>query len=105
MNIGKSKTIEFIKKLEILAGSVDELRVVRDESGEYNEKNYLQNLVKEANELIAYHEWLIALENTLDNLHEVNYKLSDDILELAEAALESVPDKSGRQELIGLLRG
>lgn len=88
MNVGKQKAIEFIDKLESTLENVDTNNIVENAFNSYNEKEYLENLIKEARELIKYNEWGIALENTIDNLLEVNYKLDDDLITSAVDALK-----------------
>ena len=87
MNTGRDKTSEFVNRIEKLIDSISDSGTVTDSVGdEHNEKDYLKYLVKNANELIHYGEWLIALEILLDNLAEVNYKLDNDIWSLAKSA-------------------
>ncbi|WP_343614528.1 hypothetical protein [Flavobacterium sp.] len=88
MNVGKQRAIEFIDKLESTLENVDTNNIVENAFNSYNEKEYLENLIKEARELIKYNEWGIALENTIDNLLEVNYKLDDDLITSAVDALK-----------------
>ena len=104
MNIGKEKTNEFINSIENLLVSIDDSRMVSDPAGNYNEKDYLGRLVKNARELVFYGEWLIALENAVDNLCGINYKLDTDILDLAESALLSAGCKDLRLGNVQLMK-
>lgn len=95
MDRGKQKTIEFINQIEQLAEKTKENYIVEDSRGKYNEKNYLKKLVNEAKELIDHNEWFIALENTIDNLYEIDYKLEKYVLnQAAEAITNSAMDNS-----------
>lgn len=103
-NIGHNKTTEFINQLELLSIKADKERMIESVGGKYCEKDYLVHLVKEARELLKYNEWLIALENTLDNLCEVDYKLEGEILDLASDAMKVAANLSDRAGLIELLK-
>ncbi|MDI3320747.1 hypothetical protein [Pinibacter soli] len=96
MTLGKQKTIEFIDQIEAVAKKENFDNCVKDGVSEYNEKMYLTRLVAIARELILYNEWFIALENTIDNLFEVDYKLDSDIVNLAIQAFNSVPSNNPR---------
>lgn len=105
MSIGETKVKEFINVLESLSQKASEDIYYESPQGQNsNEKEYLSSLINQARELIEHNEWYVALENTLDNLHEINYKLEGKVLDLASAAFESVPTKSDRANLIDLLR-
>ena len=103
-NVGHQKTTEFINQLESLAQGIDGKNVNKIRNGENNEKEYLELLVKEARELLQYNEWLVALENTIDNLCEIDYKLEDEVIQLAVMALEAANTRSDRIELIKFLK-
>ena len=104
MNVGKTKAIEFIDMLEVLSQRATEDILWTDSRGKkYNEKQYLEHLVKEARELIKYNEWLVALENAVDNLLEIDYKLDSNVLALASAAFKASTNESERLKLIDLL--
>ncbi len=87
MNTGHELTVDFIKGLEIMALSADSSEKLREVSGgETGRRECLLLLVAEARELLKYNEWLIALENTLDNLSEYDLVLPGELLLLAEEA-------------------
>lgn len=101
MTHGKIKTMEFIDHLELLSQNASEDTFHIDSRGEKcNEKQYLKHLVKKARELIDYNEWFVALENTIDNLSEINYKLESRVLNLASEALTAGSNKSDRLKVI-----
>lgn len=105
MNIGKTRTIEFIDILESFSRKANEGAFYTHSRGEKcNEKQYLEHLVKEARELIKYNEWHVALENTVDNLLEIDYKLDSNVLDLASAAFKAAANESDRLKLIDSLR-
>ncbi|GEM_PF-1812432 len=89
MNAGKLKTIEFINELELLSETINSDSIVKDVFNSYNELKYIERLIKEARELIQYNEWIIALENTISNLFEIDYKLNINLINLAIDAFKS----------------
>lgn len=101
---GREYSRLLIDGLEKLAGTVDESSIVKDSMGIYNEKDYLLHIVKDARHLIRYGEWYIAVENTIDNLCEVDYKLDNDLVLLVEKALKCGDDRENHLSLLDLLR-
>lgn len=65
------------------------VHMVRDSRGTYPKAEVLSNLISDANYLIQYGEYKIALENLLDNLAEYELKLDDQTLDLAICAFDN----------------
>jgi hypothetical protein len=101
---GTQKTIEFIDHLARLAEEMAPDQMLKDAAGSYTAKAYLEGIVQSARELIAHREWLIGLENALENLYEVDFRLDAETLAPAEAALKLAATASTQMELIALLR-
>ena len=78
---------EFINEIELLSKSRKYEDYVEDSSGIYQKCIVLEHLVSEARELVSYGEYKIALENILDNLHEVSITLDKKIIALARKAI------------------
>jgi len=57
-----------------------------DKAGVYSKGVILDDIIFEAQNLIKYGEYRIALENTLENLNEVSITLEKEIVELARQA-------------------
>lgn len=93
-NYGRIKTIDFFNELERLTHETDPESFVEDSAGRYNEKEYLTGIVNESRELINYGEWFVALEIAVDNLYEVDYKLSNQMIELAEFVFKHVSENT-----------
>ena len=105
MSVGSEKTIEFVDSLSRQAENVNISSTVQDSLGkQYNEKEYLNNIIESAYQFIEYGEWQIALENTLDNLCEVNYKLNSDLLDSAKAALLYSQDMGYPSDRLSLIK-
>jgi hypothetical protein len=101
---GAQKTVEFIDHLARLAQEIPPDQMLNDAAGSYIAKEYLEGIVQSARELIAHREWLTGLENTLENLYEVDFRMDAEILASAEAALKLAATASSQMELISLLR-
>lgn len=100
MSTGHKYTEDFIKGLERMALSAGPDEKLRDVSGgETGRRKYLLLLVAEARELLKYNEWLIALENTLDNLSEYDLILPGELLHLAEEAEKQSVLRDPQREL------
>lgn len=99
LKTGYQKTIEFINQLGLLAQSIDGKSLNKIQNDERKEKEYLELLVKEARELLRFNEWLVALENTIDNLCEIDYKLEEKVIQLAVTALEAADTQSGQNRI------
>ena len=101
MSVGSEKTREFVKRIEILIASIEDSQTVKDSAGdELNEKEYLRYIINNASDLLNHGEWLIALEDLLDNLAEVNYKLDIDIWSLAKSASLYAPKDWAYEKLL-----
>ncbi|MDR0287813.1 MAG: hypothetical protein LBI03_08965, partial [Clostridiales bacterium] len=98
--VGKDEMRELVNRIAQLADSISDSGTVTDSVGIYNEKKYLQRLVEDANELLCHGEWLIALENILDNLAKVNYKLEPGIWCFAKRASKCAPDGWTHEKLL-----
>ena len=73
-------------KIESLLDFITKLEEMRKEC---NPAEVLSNLISDANYLIQYGEYKIALENLLDNLAEYELKLDDQTLDLAICAFDN----------------
>lgn len=73
----------FIAQIESIQISCNPYERVKDERGEYSKSFYLENLVKEAKELIKHGEYKVSLENLLENLYEVSIYLDESVINLA----------------------
>lgn len=89
-NNSEKYTIEFVNYIECLSTTASTNSIA--ETG-YNEKAYLEKLVKDAREYIKYNEWIVGLEILLDNLYEVDYKIDKKYLEIAKNALKATNNK------------
>ncbi len=78
---GKRLTNSFIDELEKIVNSPDS-----ENSNLYLTED-VKHIIKEARELLDYNEWLIALENTIDNLYEIDIRLPSYIINIAKDAL------------------
>lgn len=99
LNPGRSNTTKFIDAIEGWAGNIPANEEVNDTVASYNKKSYIENIVKEARQLVEYNEWLVGLEIALSNLHEVGIKLSEEILQYAENALKKAPESDWFNDL------
>lgn len=81
--------LDFITKLEEVRKECNPEDMVRDSRGTYPKAEVLSNLISDANYLIQYGEYKIALENLLDNLAEYELKLDDQTLDLAICAFDN----------------
>jgi hypothetical protein len=77
---------EFINQLEKIMEVSNKDEYVQDSKKSYLKIFYLENLIIEAKELIGYGEYVIALENMLENLNEVSILLDKYIVNLARQA-------------------
>ncbi len=83
-NIEK-KAIAFIDQIDLLAkASIDP-----------EEKQYLEHQIKEARHFIEYNEWYVGFEILTDNLHEINYKMDQALIDSArDIFLQADPTQS-----------
>lgn len=83
-------TRQFIDKLENLAkeesSKKEFIQAFMPQTRKYQKSYYLKYVVGEARDFLQYNEWLIALENTVDNLYETDIKLDVEILDVARMA-------------------
>src|SRR6476619_4592482 len=85
---GKTKTKEFIRHVALLSQSASD-RIVFGYRGEEPEKDFLKQIIADASDLVEHNEWGVALENLIDNLYEVDFKIDDMAVMLAEDALKA----------------
>lgn len=89
MNLFRShterKAIAFINQIDLLAkASVDP-----------EEKQYLENEVKEARGFIQYNEWYVGFEILTSNLYEISYKMDQELINSArDIFLQTDPAQS-----------
>lgn len=82
MSKGRKETMLFISKIEEIRSLIEDCSYLIDYQGnKYDSKEYLARIILDARELLEVNEWMIALENTLINLDEVNFKLQKEILD------------------------
>lgn len=53
-----------------------------------NQKELLKRYIKDTKDLIEYNECVIGLENLLQNIHEIDFKIDEKAIELAKEAIE-----------------
>ena len=102
-NTGRIYTQKFLDALQAWSATIAPHQEVQDSLNKHNKKQYIEYVVNSARDLLKYGEWLIALENTLENLYEVNIQLNPSILQHAEKALKAHPDHPWAKDLYRLL--
>lgn len=103
--MNKEYVDEFIKELEKRSKVCDSDKYVNDKAGAYLESAVLEDLILEAKELIQYGELEVALENILENLHELSISLDTKIIDLARRAFGKKVRTEIEQLLDVLTRG
>lgn len=97
---GPTETKKFIDALEAWAQTISENEEVQGtHNSKRNKKQYINNIVREAQEMLKVGEWLVGLEITLDNLHEAGCKIDVGMLQHAENALKNIPDHAWLKDL------
>ena len=104
MNLGKKQTIEFINQIELMAEDANAGKMLNSIIETCDEKIFIQNLVINARELIEYNEWLIALENTIDNMYEFDFTLDSKLVDLGIEALNIFSTNSVRVKSLEEMR-
>lgn len=77
---------DFVNQIKDLAKKSKEDDYVNDGVKIYSKKSYLEWVLSDAEEFIYYGEYVIALEDMLDNLGEVNIVLDEKVINLARQA-------------------
>jgi len=77
---------EFIAQIEGLSKSCGKDDSVIDRYGVHQKADVLKSYVSAAKDLVKYGEYLIALENILDNLAESSILLDEKVINLARQA-------------------
>lgn len=75
----------FFDSLELELGNASEEETPKGFS--VSQQKLLQGIISDGREFIYYGEWFVALEITLENLFEIDFKISEKTLILAKKAI------------------
>jgi hypothetical protein len=83
---GKRKTKELLKHIEILGHDSSD-RIVYGFRGHETEMTFINEVIRDAWDLIEHNEWGVALDMVLNNLYEIHFRLDDKAVVLAKDAI------------------
>jgi hypothetical protein len=80
----KIKTREFLRHVQVL-GQNSSNRIV--DGFQKTEKELINKFTADTEELISHNEWGIGLENLLNNLYEIEFRLDMEAIDLVKGAI------------------
>jgi hypothetical protein len=83
---GETKTRDFLKHIELLGQNASDRLVIGFQK---TERELLHEFIADTKELIEHNEWGVGLENLMNNLYEIDFKVDSRAIDLARAAIQA----------------
>jgi len=84
-SLGEMRTKEFVRYIETLSKNASDRIVAGFED---SQKEIMERYLVDTWDLIKHNESVIGLENLLNNIYEVDFKIDKKAIELAKAAIQ-----------------